>query len=163
MSISLAKEAGRPALRRRRQLLTVLKAAATLAGLEHECGVIAVCLLGKKHMAELNEAFLNHHGPTDVLTFDLRQDARPSAPAITDDDELVIAEIDVCPAVAVEYVGAHGGNPSRELVLYIVHGMLHLTDYDDLEPESQQRMRAAENRVMTALQKKFNLTEFFKL
>ena len=161
MSISLAKEAGRPALRRRRQLLTVLKAAATLAGLEHEHGVIAVCLLGKKHMAELNEAFLNHHGPTDVLTFDLRQDARPSAPAITDDDELVIAEIDVCPAVAVEYVGAHGGNPSRELVLYIVHGMLHLSGEDDQTSAARRAMRAAEKRVMDALSQRFDLERFF--
>jgi len=161
MSISLAKEAGRPALRHRQQLLTVLKAAATLAGLEHEYGVIAVCLLGKKHMAELNEAFLNHHGPTDVLTFDLRQDARPSAPAITDDDELVIAEIDVCPAVAVEYVGAHGGNPSRELVLYIVHGMLHLSGEDDQTPAARRAMRAAEKRVMDALSQRFDLERFF--
>lgn len=161
MSISLAKEAGRPALRRRRQLLTVLKAAATLAGLEHEHGVIAVCLLGKKHMAELNEAFLNHHGPTDVLTFDLRQDARLAPPASTGDDEPVIAEIDVCPAVAVEYVDAHGGNPSRELVLYIVHGMLHLSGEDDQTPAARRAMRAAEKRVMDALSQRFDLERFF--
>ena len=156
MSISLAKEAGQPVLRRRRQLLTVLKAAAELAGLEHAHGVVAVCLLGTKHMAALNEAFLNHHGPTDVLTFDLRQDARPAA----GDGEPVIAEIDVCPAVAVEYANAHGGSPSRELVLYIVHGMLHLAGEDDLTPSARRAMRAAEKRVMDALSQRFDLERF---
>lgn len=157
MKISLAKEAGQPVLRRRRQLLTVLKAAAELVGLGHERGLIEVCLLGKKRMAELNESFLSHQGPTDVLSFDLRQDARRKS---DDDSETVIAEIDVCPAVAVEYANAHGGCPSRELVLYIVHGMLHLAGEDDLTPSARRAMRAAEKRVMGALSQRFDLERF---
>jgi len=109
-------------------------------------------------MAELNEAFLNHHGPTDVLTFDLRDNAQSGARP--GDDVQVIAEIDVCPAVAVDYATAHGGSPSRELVLYIVHGMLHLSGEDDQSPAARRAMRAAEKRVMDALTQRFDLEHF---
>lgn len=156
MSIHLAKEHGKPALHRRRQLLSVLNAAATLTGLEHAHGVLQVVLLGKKHMAELNQSFLNHQGPTDVLTFDLRQTAKLTAT----DACPVIAEIDVCPEVAADFANAHGGNASRELVLYIVHGMLHLCGHDDLTSKDRRAMRGAEKQTMAALAQRFSLDDF---
>jgi probable rRNA maturation factor len=156
MSIRLAKTPCPPALRRRRQLLQVLASAAELCGLQHEDGVLQVCLLSKKRMAELNELFLGHQGPTDVLSFDLRQDAR----SLPGDEPPVIAEIDVCPAVALEYAAEHGGSPSRELVLYIVHGMLHLVGEDDQTRGARRAMRAAEKRVMDALGQRYDLEAF---
>ena len=40
---------------------------------------IHVALVDDKHIADLNEKFLNHSGPTDVLAFDLADDlAGPS-------------------------------------------------------------------------------------
>ena len=172
MIIHLAKERRPPALQQRKRLLAVLTEAQRLVGLDRFPGLLQINLIGAETMAAMNEASLGHHGPTDVLTYDWREPDQPPArrrdPAaddnVVDDDEpAVAAEIYVCPDVACAVGPAYGNPPAREMVLYAVHGMLHLTDYDDLEPESQQRMRAAENRVMTALQKKFNLTEFFKL
>lgn len=181
MIIHLAKERRPPTLQQRRRLLAVLAEAQRLIGLDRCHGLLQINLVGAETMAAMNEASLGHHGPTDVLTYDWRE---PNPHAATrfphaddddtgdddvdgdldgdDDEPAVAAEIYVCPNVACAVGPAYGNPPAREMVLYAVHGMLHLADYDDLEPESRQRMRAAENRVMTALQKKFNLTDFLK-
>ena len=42
---------------------------------------------------------------------------------------------------------------ATELTLYVVHGWLHLSGYDDLKPARKRRMRAAEKRAMALLQK----------
>ena len=44
-------------------------------------------------------------------------------------------------------------NFATELTLYVVHGWLHLSGYDDLRPAKKRRMRAAEKRAMTLLEK----------
>ena len=38
-----------------------------------------------------------------------------------------------------------------ELLLYVVHGLLHLAGLDDIEPEDQAEMRAAERDCLLAL------------
>ncbi len=182
MIIRLAKERRPPALQQRRRLLAVLAEAQHLIGLGRFPGLLQINLVGAETMAAINEASLGHQGATDVLTYDWRE---PNQPATTanrhnddddtndngrdngdgddDDDPPIAAEIYVCPDIACIVGPTYGNHPSREMILYAVHGMLHLADYDDLEPKSQQRMRAAENKIMTALQKKFILTDFLKL
>ena len=41
---------------------------------------------------------------------------------------------------------------ATELTLYVIHGWLHLSGYDDLQPAKKRRMRAAEKRAMALLQ-----------
>ena len=41
-----------------------------------------------------------------------------------------------------------GVTAERELLLYVVHGVLHLCGFDDHEEEDRSRMRAAERVVM---------------
>ncbi|MGI6354970.1 MAG: rRNA maturation RNase YbeY [Lentisphaerae bacterium] len=174
MIIRLAKERRPPALQQRRRLLAVLAEAQRLIGLDRFPGLLQINLVSAKTMAAINEASLGHHGATDVLTYDWREPEQPAPIANrhnddddvndNDDDDLPIAaEIYVCPDIACAVGPTYGNHPSREMVLYAVHGMLHLADYDDIEPKSQQKMRAAEDKVMTALQKKFILTDFLKL
>ena len=38
-----------------------------------------------------------------------------------------------------------------ELLLYVVHGALHLKGYDDRSPPQRKRMRAAERRYLRKL------------
>lgn len=57
---------------------------ATLRRHQAEHARISVAVVDDEHMAQLNEQHLGHHGPTDVLTFDLHDRERtddPSAPA----------------------------------------------------------------------------------
>ena len=157
MNIRLIKQRGVMPLKCRARLLRVLKLAQKLAGLGEETGTLNLILTPSDVMATMNETYLGHEGRTDVLTFDLRDDF-PQMDE-TEMDECV-AEVYVCPDVAVEYSAKFGTTPSRELVLYMVHGMLHLAGEDDLEEEARLSMRKAESRVMAGLAEHFSLEGF---
>lgn len=91
-------------------------------------------------MGRLHAAFLDDPAPTDVITFD-------GDPALGS-----AGEVCVCADVAHEYSRDHGGTFARELLLYLVHGYLHLAGYDDVRPAWKRSMRAAESRAMRMLE-----------
>ena len=47
--------------------------------------------------------------------------------------------------------GQRGHAAGAEVLLYCVHGVLHLLGYDDTDPQQAQRMHAAENELLTEL------------
>ena len=155
MKVRLIKQRGTMELKGRGRLMRLMALALELAGLGVEKGTLNVIITRADAMAEMNEQFLQHQGRTDVLTFDLRGDCEY---AVDEDD--CVAEVYVCPDVAVEYSAKFGTTPSYELTLYIVHGMLHLAGEDDLEDEARASMRLAEKRVMDGIQERFSVEGF---
>ncbi|MBQ7178691.1 MAG: rRNA maturation RNase YbeY [Victivallales bacterium] len=153
MNIRLSKERGSYPLHCRERLKRILSYAQELAGLGTFKGTLNVVVTTKATMQAMNWDFLRHEGATDVLTFDLREQDQQF-----EDD--AAAEVYVCPEVAFEYSKKFGTTPSYELVLYMVHGMLHLAGEDDLDDEARKSMRTAEARVMGALGLRHNLEGF---
>lgn len=109
---------------------------------------LAVCLVGPRAMARLNEAFLGHEGPTDVLTFPY--DSKGPA---------VCGEIVVCPQVACLQARAYRTTWQAELSRYVIHGLLHLTGYDDKNAKARRRMKRREDSLMRRLSRRFSLKE----
>jgi len=103
-------------------------------------GELSLVVLDAAAMGRVHADFLDDPSPTDVITFE--------------GDPLFGAagEVCVCADVARDYAAAHGGDFSRELALYFVHGYLHLAGFDDTRPALKRRMRAAEERAMAALE-----------
>ena len=66
----------------------------------------------------------------------------------------ILGEIFVCPKTAIEYAVQYKKNPYEEVTLYIVHGLLHLLGYDDIEKNARNLMRKAERKHMKALTQK---------
>ena len=130
-----------------RRFRNFLRRAMAVTGFEPADGIVHFILLDEKEMTDLNALHLHHSGPTDVITYDLR-------PASAD---AVAAEIYLCPAVAAKYAAQYGNTVSRELCLYAVHGLLHLSGQDDLEPTDRAAMRAAETSALEILGRRFQL------
>lgn len=103
---------------------------------------LSVAVVDARQMGELHAQFLADLAPTDVLTFELEHDAahRPTA-----------GEVILCIDVAMEKARQHGVPVEQELLLYALHGMLHLCGYDDRTPAAYQRMHAAEDRILSRL------------
>jgi len=154
MRTVFSRERGSYGINCRERLKRVLSRAQELAGLGDCKGTLSIIATSPGTMAEMNRQFLDHKGATDVLTFDLRDEAFPA------EDDDTVAEIYVCPEVAFEFSRKFGTTPSYELVLYMVHGMLHLAGEDDLDEEARKSMRAAEARVMDGLIRHHNLEGF---
>jgi probable rRNA maturation factor len=95
-----------------------------------------VALVDDRAIAGLHARFLGVRGPTDVLTFPGGEGA---------------SEIVVSGETALREARARGVAPLHELLLYVVHGALHLMGHDDRTPRARARMRAAERAALRRL------------
>ena len=133
--------------------------AALAAGLPENLDV-AVVFLPDDKMAELNWESLRHQGPTDVISFDLRTPGL-DFPKTGDDEFEADVEVYVCPDVARREARKRGLPYSREVTLYMAHGLLHAAGEDDLVPEKKRRMRRREKQVLAALENNCNFERIF--
>jgi probable rRNA maturation factor len=86
---------------------------------------------------ELNRRFLKHDYPTDVLSFLLERDG----------DRLegeVIVSADTAKRVSAEY----DWPAADELLLYVIHGTLHLVGHNDTSTSDRAVMRGEERRYL---------------
>lgn len=105
-------------------------------------------------MASVNEIFLKHKGPTDVITFDYSDKIR-----IKTEGAILAGEIFVCVDEAIIHAKRFKTNWQSEIVRYIVHGILHLLGYDDLRPDLRRKMKREENRLLRKLSRRFALSK----
>ena len=90
--------------------------------------MISVAFVGRTTMSKLNQDYLRHNGPTDVISFGLGRDAS-GMPAIGD--------IYICPEVAVRNARRAGVSAANELARLVVHGTLHVAGLDHPLDESR--------------------------
>jgi probable rRNA maturation factor len=93
---------------------------------------IVVAIVSDSAMARLHVDFMGIEGPTDVLTFEH-------------------GEIVVSAETAAIYARQYAHPIEQELLLYIIHGLLHLNGYDDRTASAAARMRRTQNRVVRAV------------
>lgn len=106
---------------------------------------VAVYFVTTQEICRLHQQFFNDPSPTDCISFPL-DDAEDQ-----DSGYHLLGEVFVCPQTAIEYTQAHSGDIYSETTLYLVHGLLHLIGYDDIEEKERKKMRAAEAKHMENL------------
>jgi len=143
----------------KKKMLSLAEAAAAAAGSGIR-GILSLSWVSEPEMAGINQSSLGHTGPTDVICFDYRESrmALPDTGSAEDDVEV---EIIICPAVAAKEAAKRALPYSREMILYLVHGLLHAAGQDDLKPELKRIMRRREASVLRKLEKQFDLEHFF--
>ena len=99
---------------------------------------LGIALVDDATIAKLNAQYHATSGPTDVLSFDYGEGQ----------GELIISV-----ECAVRHARRFHTPPARELMLYVVHGILHLHGYNDQALNDRRRMRTAERRLMSRLSK----------
>jgi len=100
-------------------------AAAPLAGLT----CIEVALVADEESARVHHQFLGIAGATDVITFD--------------HGEIVIGV-----GVARRQAREHGEPEERELLRYVIHGLLHLAGHEDGEADQRAAMEAVQEALV---------------
>jgi len=111
--------------------------------LEEECcstDEVSVYFVSTQEICRLHHEFFNDLSPTDCISFPLDDEEEPGYH--------ILGEIFICPKTALEY---DEKNPGNEMTLYLVHGLLHLLGYDDIEEKNMKEMRKAEARHMERL------------
>lgn len=115
---------------------------------EEDFAEFTLNFVDKDTIGQLHADYFDDPSPTDCISFPIDGPDEPFR---------VLGEIFVCPAVAFEYAAKHNQNPEKETLLYVIHGLLHLFGYDDMNPLDKRKMRRAEKKHMdNLLQKGFS-------
>jgi probable rRNA maturation factor len=103
---------------------------------------LSLALVNDRKMSELHHQFMNLRTTTDVLTFPLESDRR-SRP--------ISGEVVICVPQANRQAKLHCVPVRDELLLYALHGLLHLSGFDDRTDRDYRRMHAAEDTILQKL------------
>jgi len=115
-------------------------AIAALTFLRKEHSDVSIVVIDDSAMSELHIKHSGVEGTTDVLTFDQGSD-----------DKAVRADIAICIDVASREAEERNHSLEEELLLYLVHGILHCCGFDDKDDESHAKIHAEEDRVLEAI------------
>ena len=114
---------------------TIQKAVlAALGPYRKEKAEINIVFVDKEEILRINKAYLNHHYVTDVISFN-----QPK-PDFTAGELWTFGDVFVCYQVAREQAKNFGHTFLQEMMMYAVHGSLHLAGMDDHTPPERAEM-----------------------
>lgn len=125
-----------------RQLVQrAVRAALTAEG--HDHGRLEVAVIDERDMMRMHRRWLGNPAPTDVLTFDFTTNKGNRAKRRSVDGQIV-----VCESVARRRAQPDRRDWRDEVLLYVVHGCLHLCGYNDRRPGDAARMHRREDEIL---------------
>lgn len=95
-------------------------------------GTLEVALVDDETSSRVHLDFMNVEGPTDVITFH--------------HGEIVIGA-----QVAARQAAEYGEPLAREILRYLVHGLLHLAGHEDENPDDRRAMETAQEEIVSSL------------
>ena len=98
---------------------------------------ISIAFIDDAAIREHNRQYLNHDYETDVISFVLEES-----------DNSLTGQLLVSTETAKRMAAEIGVPTGHEVLLYAVHGMLHLVGFDDTDPQSAEKMRDAEREYL---------------
>ena len=105
-----------------------------------DAGEVSVAILDDTTIQDYNRKYLQHDYPTDVISF-----------LLSDDDAMLDGQLLISRETADLVANELPWNGDVELLLYAIHGMLHLVGYDDNDPTDLEFMRAQERRYLLSV------------
>ena len=90
--------------------------------------LVEIAVVSDAVIARVHRQFMNVPGPTDVFTFEHGE---------------IVVSADTARVQAAE----QGHGVTEELALYIIHGLLHLNGWNDIEPRERAGMHRAQERI----------------
>ncbi len=102
---------------------------------------VNIKIVGDAEIKKINQKFLNEDKITDVISFDLTDDAQQGR----------IFDIVVNAELAQRQAQNRNHRPQAELMLYIVHGLLHNFGFDDTTASEAAVMHKQEDDILEQL------------
>ncbi|MCM8799595.1 MAG: rRNA maturation RNase YbeY [Candidatus Omnitrophica bacterium] len=95
-----------------------------------------VYFINEKMMRKLNKSFFKKNYSTDVLTFNLG------------DTKDILAELFICLKVAKRNAVLYNNPFLKEILLYIIHGILHILGFDDRTKKQKNLMEKKQEEIL---------------
>jgi probable rRNA maturation factor len=101
---------------------------------------LSIVLVDNSRIKELNKQYFNSDEVTDVISFPL-----------SNNKNSLSGEVIVSVETAVDTAGKRNISVEGEIVLYILHGILHLLGYDDGNEGDARVMHEEESKILKTL------------
>lgn len=101
---------------------------------------LSIAFVDEDEIRRLNKRFLGKDSPTDVISFPLETKRR-----------WVEGEVVVCVPVALKEATKMLMDAEDEIMLYVVHGILHLLGYNDIRKKDAKIMHQREKEILERL------------
>jgi rRNA maturation RNase YbeY len=99
---------------------------------------VSILLTTDADIRKLNKQFRSIDQPTDVLSFPQNADEDPPIPG-----EIILGDIAVSLDTAQAQAKEHGLTFEEEIILLLIHGILHLLGYDhEISEQEEEKMRS---------------------
>jgi probable rRNA maturation factor len=109
---------------------------------------IGIRIVSNPQITRVNERYLRHSGPTDVITFDYSSQTAPSSRR-KPPRRAIVGDIYISMDEAVLQADRFGTSWRHELVRYAIHGILHLLGFDDGTAAERKKMKKAEDDLVS--------------
>jgi len=112
---------------------------------------LSIAFISDSRIKRLNHLYRGKKRPTDVLAFSMREGKRLKK------DSSILGDIAISVDRARKQAKRFNSTFKREIYLYIIHGILHLTGYDDEKAASGRSMRRKETEILDRLWQRTDL------
>ena len=118
------------------------KAQAILNALDCPDGELSILIVDDPRIEVLNETYLNHTGPTNVISFAMQEGEHGGInPHLLGD---VVISMDTCAREA-----ANAAMPmAQRFDQLLIHGILHIFGYDHIHSEEEARLMEAKSEEL---------------
>ncbi len=106
---------------------------------------LSIAFVTDRTMRTLNRTYHGCDYPTDVLTFDFMSVEMRS---LRRKKANINGEIIISTSTAYRQAKQFQTTPHQEIILYLIHGILHLLGYDDHSSRDRKIMRRKESELM---------------
>lgn len=105
-------------------------------------GEIDIIFVDDDVIKELNRRYFGKNSATDVIAFPLEDE-------IPDEGDITLGEVVISVETAEREAALRNKDTAEELALYIVHGVLHLAGYVDIDEKGRGVMYNKEKEALT--------------
>lgn len=102
---------------------------------------ISLILVDIDEIHRMNKEYRGLDRPTDVISFEETDDEDPN----------YLGDIFVCIEKVYEQSEEYGHSMEREFAFLVIHGILHLSGYDHMTKEDEEKMFKRQNEILNEL------------
>jgi probable rRNA maturation factor len=115
---------------------------------------MGLVLADADRVRQLNRDYLGHDEATDVIAFSSREEPAGETGSFVQppDEVLHLGEVVVSYPQAVLQAREFGHSEQREIMILVIHGVLHLMGYEHDQPELAREMQAREAETLRMIE-----------
>jgi len=112
---------------------------------------MSLVITGDEQIHQLNLKYLEEDRPTDVLSFPMNEyPQKLFTPGV--DDVIHLGDVIISYSTAVRQAQEHNHSVNQEIIILLIHGILHLFGYDHDIPARKQVMNARETVILKTIE-----------